>query len=137
MSESGKIAFYDGQCGLCHLAVVFLLKRDRSQSLFFAPIQSQAYRKFAQEHQITLTPRSIIVHDPIRNKLLTESDAVLHLLAGCGPGWWRTATFVSFLPKSFRNTVYRLVARFRHSFFRRPENLVPRLPAQLTSRILS
>ncbi|MBL0062464.1 MAG: DUF393 domain-containing protein [bacterium] len=51
------IAYYDGHCGLCHMAVVFLLKRDRSGIIYFAPIQSELYKTFANVKKIALTPR--------------------------------------------------------------------------------
>ncbi len=114
------IAFYDGQCGLCHLAVVFLLKRDRTNKLFFAPLQSACFKRFAAEHKIVFAPKSILVYDPNSNTLIAESTAVLLLLKNCGTFWSAIAHANLLVPRAVRDTVYRFIARIRHNFFALP-----------------
>lgn len=127
-------AYYDGHCGLCHRAVVFLVKRDRPGKLRFTPIQSERYQLFAKEHRITLTPRSILVWSPESNQLLSEAEAVLFLLRTIG-AWPFAIQFAAWFPKALLNNTYRLVARLRHRCFRRPTQLAPPLPPQFSDRI--
>lgn len=129
-------AFYDGQCGLCHLAVSFLLKRDRDGALRFAPIQTQVYRRFARQHHIALTPRSIIVQDPKSGRLLAESAAVLYLLRHCRAPWPLVAAFGFLVPRTLRDRLYRWVAGTRHRWFKPPSSLYPKIPHNLTDRLL-
>lgn len=137
MSDAKVIAFYDGHCGLCHMAVVFLLKRDRSGTIYFAPIQSELYKKFATEKKIALTPRSILVYNETEGRILSESGAVFYLLRNCG-GFWRGMVGVcDMVPISFWNHLYRLVARVRHRMFAKPMGLIPELPRELELRILT
>jgi len=38
--EAEKVVFYDGDCGFCNHSVAFVLKRDKTKSIHFAPLQS-------------------------------------------------------------------------------------------------
>lgn len=131
------IAFYDGHCGLCHMAVVFLLERDKSGELYFAPIQSELYKTFATEKKIGLTPRSILVYNETEGRMLSESGAVFYLLRFCG-GFWRWVVGVcDMVPIRFWNRLYRLVASVRHRLFAKPKGIAPNLTPKLRARILS
>lgn len=135
MSDDRVIAFYDGHCGLCHRAVVFLLKRDRSGAIYFAPTQSETYREFAAEKKIVLTPRSILVYNTTERRLLSESAAVFYLLRNCGSFWRGVVGLCDMVPVKFWNGMYRLIARVRHRLFATPKGLVPDLPLRLRDRI--
>lgn len=119
------------------MAVVFLLKRDKTGELYFAPIQSEVYRKFALEKKIALTPRSILVYHEMEGQILSESRAVFYLLRNCGRFWRSLVGILDMVPISFWNKLYRLVARFRHNIFMQPQGLIPDLPRELRARILS
>ncbi|MBL0062502.1 MAG: DUF393 domain-containing protein [bacterium] len=133
MNNDKIIAYYDGHCGLCHMAVVFLLKRDQSGIIYFAPIQSELYKTFANVKKIALTPRSILVYNETEGRMLSESAAVFYLLRNCG-GFWRGVVGVwDMVPIRFWNRLYRLVASVRHRLFAKPKGLVPELPELLKS----
>lgn len=135
MNNEQITAFYDGHCGLCHMAVSFLLKRDRSGKICFAPIQSDFYRAFATTYRISLTPRSILVYDESEHRMLAESAAVFHLLLHCGKFWRTVVGLCRIVPLPFWNMLYRLLARVRHHIFARQRDLVPMLPANLRERV--
>lgn len=135
-SESQHIAYYDGQCGLCHLAVVFLLKHDRSGSLYFMPTQTAAYREFARSKGIAISPRSVLVWDSRSGALLSETAAVLRLLRRCGPRWSGVAGLLERVPLPVLNFVYRAIARVRHRLFRAPRTLWPDIPEKLRDRLI-
>jgi len=131
------IAYYDGHCGLCHMAVVFLLKRDRSGTINFAPIQSELYKEFAHEKKIALAPRSILVYNETEGRMLSESAAVFYLLRNCGRFWRGVVGVCDMLPIRYWNRLYRLVASVRHRLFWKPAGLIPDLPRELEMRILT
>ncbi len=137
MNNNKIIAYYDGHCGLCHMAVVFLLKRDKSGELYFTPIQSELYKEFANEKKLALTPRSILVFNETEGRMLSESAAVFYLLRNCGSFWRGVVGVCDMLPIRYWNRLYRLVARVRHRLFAKPKGLVPELSATLEMRILS
>ena len=136
MSNQRIVAFYDGRCGLCHKAVAFLLKRDRSGNLYFAPTQSDHYKTFAESKKLALTPRSILVYDETQQRLQKESAAVFYLLGYCGPFWRGVVSICNLLPIAFWDRLYKLIARVRHKFFAEPKSLTPDLPQQYRSRLL-
>ena len=45
----GPVVLYDGECGLCHRSVKFLLARDRKQ-LWYAPLQGETAQKLRAIH---------------------------------------------------------------------------------------
>ncbi len=47
MTLPGPTVLYDGECGLCHRSVKFLLKRDRHQ-LWYAPLQGETAARSAR-----------------------------------------------------------------------------------------
>ncbi|MBK6764907.1 MAG: DUF393 domain-containing protein [bacterium] len=131
------IVYYDGQCGLCHLAVVFLLKRDRTGLLHFLPTQTARYRQFARDHGIAITPRSLLVWDPQSGVLLSEAAAVLRLLPHCGPLWRFASRLLGLMPLAVLTAVYRAIARVRHRIFPTPRSLWPVVPPGLRPRLLA
>jgi len=65
-----EIIFYDGHCALCHGAVKFVLKHDRSGNAFrFAPLQGATFQSRVPPGRRASLPDSVIV--------LTE-DGTLH-----------------------------------------------------------
>ncbi len=137
MNNNKIIAYYDGHCGLCHMAVVFLLKRERSGTVYFAPIQSELYKEFANEKKLALTPRSILVFNETEGRMLSESAAVFYLLRNCGSFWQGVVGVCDMLPIRYWNRLYRLVASVRHRLFAKPKGLIPNLTPELRARILS
>ncbi|MBK8131186.1 MAG: DUF393 domain-containing protein [bacterium] len=114
---------------------MFLVHRDRMGRLSFSPIQSARYQHFAREHGITLTPRSVLVWDEARNLLLSEADAILFLLTQCVGPWRQLALLLTRLPRGPFKLGYRLIARWRHRWFRPPQDLIPVLPPDLAPRV--
>jgi predicted DCC family thiol-disulfide oxidoreductase YuxK len=126
--------FYDGSCGLCHRTVRFALARDHDGRLFrFTPLQSERFRHLIPADQRGRLPDSIVVLTADQ-RLLTRSDAVLHMLGRIG-GVWGTMSTVGFAaPRPLRDAVYDSVARVRKRLFRAPEGHCPLVPKELRNR---
>lgn len=121
--------FYDGQCGLCHGAVRFLLAEAQLGSVFFTPQQSSHYQK-AQKKLSSPLPDSIIAQEEGSDKLLSRSSALLATSLYMNPCWQFLAFLLSFIPRLILDKVYDCVAKWRKSLFPTPDTLCPLIPAK-------
>jgi predicted DCC family thiol-disulfide oxidoreductase YuxK len=126
--------FYDGSCGLCHRSVRFALVRDPGGRLFrFTPLQSERFRCLIPADRRQALPDSIVVLTDDQ-RLLTRSDAVLHMLRRIGGAWAALAALGIAVPRPLRDGVYDVVARARSRLFRKPEAACPLVPRELRNR---
>jgi predicted DCC family thiol-disulfide oxidoreductase YuxK len=126
--------FYDGHCGLCHGAVKFVLKRDRTGRAFrFAPLQGSTFDASVPAERRANLPDSIIV---LTNdgSLLARSDAVLHILRRLGGGWKYLAIVFAVIPRIVRDAAYNFIARIRYGVFGKRDDLCPIMPPDLRAR---
>jgi predicted DCC family thiol-disulfide oxidoreductase YuxK len=126
--------FYDGNCGLCHRAVRFVLSEDFSGTAFrFAPLQGEAFTRLVAESQRSSLPDSVVVLCA-NGSLKVRSEAVLHLLSRLG-GFWRVlAVVMGWVPASVLNRGYDFIARIRGRLFAKPKDACPLLPPALRVR---
>ena len=128
--------FYDGQCGLCHGAVRFLLARDRAPggAFRFAPLGGETFRN-AIPNAAALPDSLVLLTDD--GRVLTRSRAVLHIGHRLG-GLWRTlARVAGIVPRPLLDRGYDAVARVRYRLFARPQDACPMAPPELRSRLLA
>jgi predicted DCC family thiol-disulfide oxidoreductase YuxK len=126
--------FYDGTCALCHGAVRFVLARDKDGRAFrFAPLDSPAFRALAPADVRAGLPDSLVLATE-DGRLLTRSDAVLHLLGRLGGVWRLLARASRLIPRGLRDATYDLVARVRYRVFGRRDDACPVIPQALRSR---
>ncbi len=126
--------FFDGECGLCHRAVRFVLAEDRSgEFVRFSPLQGATLAEVLDQQQRAGLPDSVIVltHD---GRLLTRSDAILRLGRRLGGLWRVAATLAALIPRAVRDGAYDGVARIRKRLFAAPKALCPLAPASLMQR---
>jgi predicted DCC family thiol-disulfide oxidoreductase YuxK len=129
-----EMLFYDGHCGLCHGAVKFVLKRDRSGRAFrFAPLQGPTFEARVPAERRASLPDSIIVMTN-DEALLVRSDAVLHILRHLGGGWKALAGALGVIPRAVRDAAYDFIARIRYRIFGKREDLCPIMPPDLRAR---
>lgn len=133
-SVAPELIFYDGQCGLCHGFVRFLLKHDRTGKSFrFAPLGGKTFRRvIAEEIRLTL-PDSIVLLSHSGN-IHTRSAAVIHILSRLDGTWPILAKLLSIFPRLFSDFVYDLLARIRHLLSSQPKDICPVMPQDLRSR---
>lgn len=133
-TPSTEYLFYDGHCGLCHRAVKFVLKHDRSGQAFrFAPLQGPTFAARIPAERWAGLPDSIVVLTS-DGRLLVRSNAFLHILRRLGGGWAELASWLGVLPRALLDRVYDIVARIRYAVFGRRDELCPLVPAELRAR---
>lgn len=126
--------YYDGNCGLCHRFVRFLLAEDRRGNAFrFAPLDSGSLRRRVAPDVRATLPDSIVVWTE-EGRLLTRSRAIRRAAARLG-GVWRALSIVSgAVPTAVLDRLYDVVARVRQRLFARPSEACPLVPSHLRSR---
>lgn len=126
--------FYDGSCGLCHRAVRFVLKRDRAGGHFrFAPLHGQAFQSKVPVAQRANLPESLVLQTAA-GRLLTRSNALIHVLRRLGGPWPAAAALLAAVPRPLRDAAYDVVARTRFAIFGRTSALCPPVPPELLAR---
>ena len=134
VAPDSEYIFYDGHCGLCHRAVKFVLKHDRSGNAFrFAPLQGQTFLSRVTSKQIPGLPDSFVVLTR-EGKLLMRSDASLYVMRSLSGGWKILANILGVIPRSLRDAAYDFVASIRYRVFGRQEDLCPVVPPNLRAR---
>jgi len=129
-----ELLFYDGTCALCHGAVRFVLAHDPHGRAFrFAPLDSAAFRARVAEDARAALPDSIVLATE-DGRLLTRSDAALHVLDRLGGALGVVARWGRLVPRPLRDAVYDLVARVRYRVFGRKDDACPVIPPALRSR---
>jgi len=133
-STNPELLFYDGHCGLCHRAVKFVLKHDRSGNAFrFAPLQGSTFQSRVFPEQRAALPDSIVVLTDA-GSLLVRSDAFVHILRRLGGGWRFLGGIVDVIPRSLRDLAYDFIARVRYRVFGKRDDLCPIVPPDLRAR---
>lgn len=130
-----ETVFYDGECGLCHSTVRWLLRADASGERFrFAPLGGQRFGEVFDASACASLPDSLVVqtHD---GRTLVQAAAIAHLLLRLGGGWGRLGLVVRATPTFIGDGLYKLVARARKRLFQRPATTCPRLPPELACRV--
>jgi predicted DCC family thiol-disulfide oxidoreductase YuxK len=125
--------FYDGHCGLCHRTVQFVLKRDSRRIFRYAPLQGTTFEQRVSPALRSSLPDSVIVLTS-DGRLLTRSDAILHIYGRLGGVWNALAAVMAIIPRPIRDAAYDFIARIRYSVFGRRSETCPVVPAELRAR---
>lgn len=108
-----RILFFDGVCNLCNALIDFLVRKDSSDSLSFAPLQGQTAKQVLPAEFVVGLNTLVYLED---GQTYTRSTAVLKIMAQL-PRPWCWLSVLRFVPKMLRDLVYGLVARWRYQVF--------------------
>lgn len=125
--------FYDGQCGLCHRVIRFVISEDSQQQFKFAPLYHEKFNHLISEDVRQALPDSFVLATKDK-RILWESDAVIYLGKQLGGVWLLFSYCLALTPKSLRDKAYRTVGGNRQKLFRKPDNICPIISADLRSR---
>ncbi len=134
-SPARDIIFFDGQCGLCHGAVKWVMARDAEGRVFdFSPLQGETFAASVPAAQRVGLPDSVVIRTR-EGVLLTRSDASLYILEQLGNRGRRQARWLRLAPRGLRDLIYRVVARLR-KLLAKPANVCPVATEAQRSRFL-
>ena len=114
---------YDGECGVCHLAVRFAIA-ENGADLTFRPMQADGVDAAA------VSTWEIVEGDAT----YTKTDAVIRLLTYSGGLWGLAALALRSVPRSFRDGGYDALVRIRQRLAPRPPELCPLVSPELRRR---
>ena len=124
------LLLFDGVCHLCDASVRFILRRDPTGKIKFAPIQSPLGRELYTQHGLDpAAPNAMLFLTP--TGAFCASDAALEIARTLG-GPWQLALICNTL----RDAAYDFIARNRYRWFGKDESCM--MPtAELKARMLS
>jgi predicted DCC family thiol-disulfide oxidoreductase YuxK len=112
------LLLFDGVCNLCNASVRFIIKRDKKRTIQFANLQSEYAVNKLKDLSISEIPDSIIFIKG--NKVLYKSDAAFEILKSFSKPWQILVIF-KLLPKSIKDCIYDIVAKYRYKIFGKKE----------------
>ena len=133
--EKNDTVFYDGHCGLCHRTVRFLLAEDTSGVFVFSPLQGDTFEKSLSLEERQKLPDSIVVRTA-SGTIYVRFVGFVYLIKRLGGIWRALGSLLSLVPRPLGDFGYKLVAKYRLKFFKRPENSCPLIPKPLSGRFL-
>lgn len=114
-----RAVIYDGHCRVCSLGVRIMLKHPIDPPFELIPMQSERGRSLLEAHGIAADdPMTFLVLDD--GRAMTQSDGAIHIMRIIG-GFWSVVALGRILPKSWRDSMYDVLARNRYAWFGRRE----------------
>jgi predicted DCC family thiol-disulfide oxidoreductase YuxK len=112
-----RLVIFDGICHVCSRWVRFFSRHRVDPPFQLIPMQSIAGKALLVEYGIDPEdPATFLVLD--QGRQFTQSDAVIHVINALG-GLWRMSAALRIVPKSWRDFLYRVLARNRYRWFGR------------------
>jgi predicted DCC family thiol-disulfide oxidoreductase YuxK len=115
------LMLFDGQCGFCHSAVRWVIRRDHQDRFRFAPQESPLAAALLDRHGIDrdamLKSNSVYMvldSGTVQERLLTQSDVTVNILMSLGGRWRLLGHILRAVPRFLRNAAYRMLARNRY-----------------------
>ena len=130
------LILYDGDCGLCHGFVKYVLARDSEGVFLFSPLQGEAIKGLMDESQRKELPDSVVVVTP-EQEVLCRSDAVGYVLSRLSGSARMQAKLLRLFPRFLRDTGYNGIASIRKKIFKKPDDVCPLVPQELRKRFLA
>lgn len=116
--SGAPLLLYDGVCPLCNAAVRLVLRRDRTGTVRFAPLEGETANRLLARDPGLRGIDSMIWID-VSGRVSTRSSAALAIGRHLGGGWAVLAALARFVPAPLRDAVYDGVARVRYRVFGR------------------
>lgn len=110
--------FFDGVCVLCESSVRYILNNDKKQKFTFTTLQGKYAKKILKPTDINAL-ESIVLFDG--KKVYDKSTAVIKICLILG-GWHKLFYMAYIIPKSLRDSVYKLIAKKRYKWFGKLDN---------------
>ena len=114
-NDNKDIIIFDGECNLCNGVVGWLLKFAPSNMFGFVPFQSPTGQAYLKQHGFnTQRLDTVILIDA--HGVHTHSDGFLRVV-GKIDKWKRVAALLAFIPRMFRDFIYKTASKNRVRWF--------------------
>ncbi|MBR9861755.1 DUF393 domain-containing protein [bacterium] len=122
--EDSVIVFFDGYCNLCNSTVDLLMKIDRKSRFKYASLQGETAKDLDLFAKIE-DADSVVLYE--KGEIYVEMDAAIAIASSLGFPY-NLITVIKILPRSWRNRIYRFVARNRYRWFGKKDSC--RMPTE-------
>jgi len=110
-----KVILFDGVCNFCSFWVNFVIKKDKKDIFRFAALQSETGEKYLKKIGLNITdPDTFVLIDG--ENYFIKSTAALKVAREL-KNWLKISYPLIFLPISFRDFLYDLIAKNRYKIF--------------------
>lgn len=114
MNPSSAILKFDTTCILCNRTVQFILRHDKEDIFLFGALKSGEYKGIDSV---------VLIY---QGQTYFYSTAVLKVFALLG-GWWKILLIFIIIPVSWRDGLYKLIAKNRSKWFGKTDTcLIPK-----------
>ena len=110
------LVVFDGFCVLCSATVKFLLKIDKNKILKFTTLRQLASADGRKESGMQSKQLSSVIYIE-EGEVYTESEAIVRIFRHIGGIWKPMAMLLGFIPRKWRDFLYRLIANNRYRIF--------------------
>ena len=121
-----SVIYYDGECGLCHLAVRFILRVDSKSKFYFSPLSNLDNNLKSMD--------SIILKKG--NKVFYEGQAIIMIFEDLDNNWNYLAKVLKLFPVNVLDTAYRWVSRNRAKVSVKKVSSCPIVPRYYQKRFI-
>lgn len=120
MTDVPPVVLYDGECGLCHASVRFVLSRERAAYFHFAPLAGETATALRARFpgRIPDDTSTVVVIDG--DDVLLRSRAFFRISRHLRQPW-RILSGFRILPAWLTDLPYRLIARLRQRIWGRAD----------------
>ncbi len=110
------LLFIDGECFLCDAFLQFVLKKDTQHKFYYTHLQSNLANNILSDYTLSgVDLKTVILLK--NNKIYTKSDVAIQVFKQLGGFWKILAQIMQIFPKSIRDLVYRLIAKYRYKIW--------------------
>ena len=121
-----NVIYYDGECGLCHLAVRFILRVDSKSNFYFSPLSNL-------DINLKNIDSIILKKD---NKVFYEGMAIIMIFQNIDNNWNYLAKVLKLIPINVLDTAYRWVSRNRAKISVKKVSSCPMVPSYYQKRFI-
>ena len=121
-----NVIYYDGECGLCHLAVRFILRVDSKSNFYFSPLSNL---------DINLKNIDSIILKRGK-KVFYEGQAIILIFENIDNNWNYLAKLLKLIPIKVLDTAYRWVSRNRAKISVKKVSSCPMVPSYYQKRFI-
>jgi len=121
-----NVIYYDGECGLCHLAVRFILRVDSKSKFYFSPLSNL-------DNNLKNIDSIILKRG---NDVFYEGQAIIMIFENIDNKWNYLANVLKLIPINVLDTAYRWVSRNRAKVSVKKVSSCPIVPSSYQKRFI-
>ena len=121
-----NVIYYDGECGLCHLALRFIFRVDSKSNFYFSPLSNL-------DINLKNIDSIILKRD---NKVFYEGMAIIMIFENIDNNWNYLAKILKLIPINVLDTAYRWVSRNRAKISVKKVSSCPIVPSYYQKRFI-